>query len=361
MTSTIGVAVHAMIRSRLRASASARRALRVRRRRTRRQCRDAPRSASSGWSRLEKAAAEHLLLGPPDRPLEALVHGVADHRRLVVDDNEQARGRVRDVAQEVALAVQLHLAELALGDVEAAEDDVAGVARLVGDRRRQPRDHHRLAAPVDERVLPACRRRGRGRPRSGAQRLPLLGRDEDVPEGLWRSSSGSSRPLARSQAALKLTIRPSCVERRAATGRCRRSSRERRTARAARPGDARCRARGRRLLRRRRRARGRTRAAGRAGGADPLSVALDVTCRPRAAVVVELVAVVPRRSARAPGASTRSRATGRGAPWPAPRAAGCRGRARARRSADAGAGEPAAQDAGEERDRHQPRSVTRKT
>ena len=135
---------------------------------------------------LAEAAAAHL--HRPLQPItfdERLVDGVLDHLRLVVDDDEQARRDVGHLAEEVALAVELDLVLLALGHVEAAADDVADVAGLVQERRGRPRDHHLLAAPVDERVLPGGRRDGpgffskRSRTSSRSRR-----RDEDVPEVL---------------------------------------------------------------------------------------------------------------------------------------------------------------------------------
>ena len=134
---------------------------------------------------LDEAAPEHLVLGQADRPLERLVHGVARHDGVAVEDDQQARGRVGDVAEEVALAPELDLAELALGDVEPAEDHVARVPLVVGDRRRQPRDRELRAASVDERALelhrPVLGRRGL---ESFAQPVPLGRRGEHVPEEL---------------------------------------------------------------------------------------------------------------------------------------------------------------------------------
>src|SRR5712691_1528705 len=62
---------------------------------------------------VEEAATKHLLLRPADRALEALVDRVAHYGCLVVDNDQQARRRVRDFAQEVAVASEVDLSELA--------------------------------------------------------------------------------------------------------------------------------------------------------------------------------------------------------------------------------------------------------
>jgi hypothetical protein len=62
---------------------------------------------------VEEAATKHLLLRPADRALEALIDRVAHYGGLVVDNDEQTRRRVRDFAQEVAVASELGLSELA--------------------------------------------------------------------------------------------------------------------------------------------------------------------------------------------------------------------------------------------------------
>ena len=103
---------------------------------------------------LPEAATAHLLVRPAHHLDEGVVDGVLDDPRLVVDDDQQARCDVGDLAEEVALAVELDLVLLALGHVEPAADDVADVAGLVQQRRSRPRDDQFLAAPVDERVLP---------------------------------------------------------------------------------------------------------------------------------------------------------------------------------------------------------------
>ena len=60
------------------------------------------RVALIGPQELEEAASEHLLLRPADRALEAPVDGVARHGCGAVDDDEEARRRIGDLAEEVA-------------------------------------------------------------------------------------------------------------------------------------------------------------------------------------------------------------------------------------------------------------------
>src|SRR5206468_8692335 len=59
-----------------------------------------------GREEVEKAATQHLLLGPADRALEALVDRVARHGCRVVDHDEKVRARVRDRPEEFAVAFE---------------------------------------------------------------------------------------------------------------------------------------------------------------------------------------------------------------------------------------------------------------
>ena len=133
----------------------------------------------------EEVAPEHLLLRPAHRALEAPVDRVADDRPIVVDDDEQARSGVGERAQEVALPRPLGLPPLALGDVEAAADDVADASLRVVERCCRPRDRQSLADLVDERVLEADRLvRGRRLLEPAAPLGSRLLADEDLPERL---------------------------------------------------------------------------------------------------------------------------------------------------------------------------------
>ena len=118
-----------------------------------------------------------------ERPLEGLVRPSRLDDAVLVDQEEEARGLVRDRAEELALALAGRCLLVAGGDVDAAGDDSARPAVLVVKRSRAPEDDARLAAAVDERVLVLDGRvLGRGCPEAGDHVVALRVVDEDVPE-----------------------------------------------------------------------------------------------------------------------------------------------------------------------------------
>ena len=88
-----------------------------------------------------------------ERPLERLVGASRLDDAVLVDEQEQARGLVRDRVEELALALAGRRLLVTFGDVDAAGDDASRAAVLVVERGGAPEDDASLAAPVDERVL----------------------------------------------------------------------------------------------------------------------------------------------------------------------------------------------------------------
>ena len=101
----------------------------------------------------------------------------------MVGDDDEARDRVGDRRREVPLALQLELAALAVGDVDAPGHDPDDVPVLVDEGRRLPGDHPFVAERVREDVLVLGRGERRRRVVEALDhRLPLDGVDEDLPE-----------------------------------------------------------------------------------------------------------------------------------------------------------------------------------
>ena len=234
-------------------------------------------------------------------------------------------------AEEVALAAQLELAQLALGDVEPAEDDVAALP----SRRRAERSTRRSRARrlARSRTCPRTGRAGAGRARSRSARAarpaPRARRRRPrrlMPDRLRSVASagaagGGVEVDDPSLGVERAEQRRGRVDDRLEEGSCARRSAWQPLVLEPEPGGRRDRVDELGVV-------GQRRVVQQRG--DAAAVALDVgavrrrrrgsPCRP------------PRRSALARAASTRSRATDRAAPRRAPRAGACRVASSSRRS-----------------------------
>ena len=133
VTSATGVAVHAITTARPSAHCQRRLALAASRRRSRPTRSPSARSTRRrGRSDRARCGARASLSGQPSALRKAsltaarrLVDAAVDDHRLAVDDDDEARDRLHQRLRDVALALELQLALLALGDVDAAGDDAA--------------------------------------------------------------------------------------------------------------------------------------------------------------------------------------------------------------------------------------------
>ena len=141
---------------------------------------------------IQHAPPHDLAVGPAESAAErvvdagpALVIPGVDDQAVVVDDDDEARDRLHQRLRDIALPLQLHLALLSIGDVDAAGDDARDPARRVRDRCASPLDHPALSRRVRELVLVERGREVRRRlVEARLHRVALRLVDEDVPEVL---------------------------------------------------------------------------------------------------------------------------------------------------------------------------------
>ena len=105
-----------------------------------------------GVDQVEHARSHDLAVRPTERLAERVVDAGArrfdaavDDVRLAVDDHDDARDRLHQRARDVALALQLDLALLALRHVTTADEEEAP---LVDGRQEDARPRHRQAPPA---------------------------------------------------------------------------------------------------------------------------------------------------------------------------------------------------------------------
>ena len=176
VTSSIGVAVQAITIVLAVGLAPPRLALDARDAVRRRRDRHPREVAVVGVDQVEHARAHDLLVGPAERlpervvdPGPVRVDAAVDDHALPVDDDDDARDRLHQRARDVALALQLQLPLLALGHVDAAdEEEPALVDRAAGGCTTTSTDSALPALRHPRVVVVADRLAGDRRGRSGS-------------------------------------------------------------------------------------------------------------------------------------------------------------------------------------------------
>jgi hypothetical protein len=103
---------------------------------------------------VDEAAARIPRLASPSPLTKDSLTASSTTCRLVVDDDSRLGVMSATLLRKSRSRSSSISLLLALGHVEPAADDVADVAGLVAAAAPSTSDHHLLAAPVDERVLP---------------------------------------------------------------------------------------------------------------------------------------------------------------------------------------------------------------